>query len=226
MALLGRKRDDDWLDRFPWSLLRLGRSGGGHAWGVLSVWLWWERFTNWRAKVRPISPDSFLCYAMSHYSGKDRALGDGTVLRKGDTIIELHFNNAFITRLIVEGRFTPWRGLRLAARDIDVLQRRVVAGELGDVRALHAITLFAPTGARIGMELRRLPHTPYWGLVRYFMVGLIALHHPEGWKHASRSSASMWPGELWLGIASMRRRAGDALADESDGVSKTSPGID
>jgi YkoP-like protein len=207
MALLGRNRERNWLNRFPWSLLRLGRSGGGRAFGVISVWVWWERFTNWRARVRPVNPESFLSYAPSHYGGKERTLGDGTVLHKGDRIIELHFNNAFITRMIVDGRFTPWRALRLAARDIEVLQRRVVAGDLGDVRALHAITLFASTGTRIGMEVRPLPHSPYWGLVRYFMVGLIALHHPDGWKHASRSRESMWPGELWLGIETMRRRA-------------------
>jgi hypothetical protein len=206
MALLGRKREGNWLDRFPWSLLRLGRSGAGRAFGVLSVWVWWERFTNWRAKVRPLNPESFLSYAPSHYSGKDRTLADGTALRKGDAIIELHFNNASITRMIVEGRFTPWRALRLAQSDIDLLQRKVVAGELGDVRAFHAITLFAPLASRIGMEVGQLPRTPYWGLVRYFMVGLIALHHPDGWKHASRSSASMWPGELWLGIETMHRR--------------------
>ncbi len=215
MALLKRRKGTNWLERFPWRLLRLGRSGGGSAVGVLSVWVWWERFTNWRFKVRPVGPDSFLLYSLSRYSGKDRVLADGTRLHRGDSIIELHFNNPYITRLIGENRFTPWKGLRLAARDISILEERVASGSLGQVKAMHGVTLFAAMGHRLGFEVYRLPHSPYWGLVRYFMVGLIALYHPKGWEHASRTRETLWPGEMWLGTETMRQRSVARLKDRA-----------
>jgi hypothetical protein len=207
MALLNRGKGTNWLDGFPWRLLRLGTSGGGHAFGVLSVWAWWERFTNWRYKVRPVGPDSFLLYSLSHYSDEARTLADGTELKQGDSIIELHFNNPHVTRLISQNQFSPWKALRLSARDIGVLEEAVIGGQLGQVKAIHGVTLLASTGIRLGFEVHRLPHSRYWGLVRYFMVGLIALHHPEGWERASRTRETMWPGEMWLGIETMRRRA-------------------
>lgn len=210
MALLNRDKTKNWLDRFPWRLLRLGSSGSGHAFGVLSVWVWWERFTNWRYNVHPVGPDSFLLYSVSHYSGEDRTLADGTHLRRGDELIEIHFNNPFITKLIAQNQFTPWKGLRLAAHDVHILEERILAGTLGQAKAIHAITLFAATGNRLGFEVHRMPHTPYWGLVRYFMIGLIALYHPDGWAHASKMRSSMWPGEMWLGIQSIRHRAAAA----------------
>ncbi|MGA7673340.1 MAG: hypothetical protein WBW04_23195 [Nitrolancea sp.] len=197
----------NWLNRFPWRLLRLGRSGSGRAFGVLSVWVWWERFTNWRFKVKPVGPDSFLLYSLSHYSDSERTLADGTSLHSGDPILELHFNNPQITRLISRNQFTPWKALKLAGHDIGILEEAVASGPLNQVKAIHAITLFASSGERLGFEVHELPHTASWALVRYFMVGLIALYHPDGWKQAARTRQTMWPGEMWMGIETIKRRA-------------------
>lgn len=204
----------------------MGSSGSGRARGVLQVWVWWERFTNWREKVRPVGPNSFLRYSTSHYSGKDRILADGTTVRHGETIIELHFNNPYIAEMIVNGEFTPWRGMRLAARDIAVLEAAIMGGNLPDVRAIHAVTLFAAVGPRLGFELRPLPHSPYWALVRYFMVGLIALYHPDGWKHARRTRATLWPSEIWLGINTIRQRGESHAEAVVPEISEVSVGPD
>ena len=207
MALLIGEERGGGLNRFPWRLLRLGRSGSGRAVGVLSVWVWWERFTNWRFKVRPIGPNSFLLYSLSHYSESERTLADGTVLHPGDPIIELHFNNPQVTQLISQNRFTPWRAIKLAGQDIQVLEEAILGGPLNHIKAIHAVTLFASAGTRLGFEVHTLPQTFNWALVRYFMVGLIALYHPDGSKHAARTRQTMWPGEMWMGIESIKRRA-------------------
>ncbi len=208
MALLNKKQDEKlWLDRFPWRLMRFGQSGGGKARGPLQVWIWWERFTNWRDKVRPIGLGSFLRYSVAHYSGKDRVLKDGTLVRHGDAIIMLHYNNPLITQMIAQNQFTPWRALRLAARDIQVLEEAVLQGNLGDVKAMYGVSLLAATGPRLDFETRILPHSPYWSLVRYFMIGMIALYHPDGWKHASRTRESVWPAEFWLGLETIKQHA-------------------
>lgn len=209
MALLDekdKKDDGGWFDRFPWNLLRIGRSGGGHAFGPLTVWVWWERYTNWREKVQEIGPDHFLKYSISHYSGDDRVLADGTELRKGDPIILLHYNNVYITSLIAKDQFSPWKGLRMAGLDINWLEERVVRGDLGHVRAMYGITLFVATGPRLGMETNLMPHTFHARLVRYFMIGMIALYHPKGWKHAAKTGADLWPAEVWIGLETMKQK--------------------
>ncbi len=132
--------------------------------------------------------------------------------------IELHFNNPHITRLISQNQLTPWRAIRLASHDIGILEEAVIDGPLNQVKAIHAITLFASTGNRLGFEVHTLPHTLNWALVRYFMVGLIALHHPDGWKHAARTRQTMWPGEMWLGIESIRKRAAESKHEQITSV--------
>ncbi len=145
-------------------------------------------------------------------------LADGTTLRRGDSIIELHFNNPYITRLISQNQFTPWRAVRLASHDIGILEEAIASGPLNQVKAIHAITLFASTGNRLGFEVHTLPHTFGWALVRYFMVGLIALYHPDGWEHAARTRKTMWPGEMWLGIESIRKRAAEMKREQIKSV--------
>lgn len=201
----GRQRS--WLRGFPYLLLRLSTAGGGHAVGTLSVWLWWERFNRWHWDIRPISPGGLLYYSLDRHRGKLIVLNDGTVIRHGDTIIDIHMNNHLLMQFAAVDRLSPFRGLRDAGKEVDILAREIAAGRLGDVRAIHGITLYATVFSRVGLEQRELPRTPWWRLVRYYMVGLLITYHPDGWKRISNmEEAELWPGELWLGIETLRRR--------------------
>ncbi len=203
--MAGRGR---WLRRFPWVLLRLARAGQGRAVGTLSVWLWWERWTSRRWGIRPVRPGAVFSYHLTRHKGPPVALQDGTVVAPGDRVVELHLANASLARLPAERR-TPWRLARLAREDLDLLARRVVAGELGDARAIHGVSLFAEAGRRLGLEVRPLPRRWRWALERYYMVGLLIIYHPAGWERARRLAETVWPGEAWLGINAMRRRLED-----------------
>ena len=173
----------DWLDRFPWVLLRLARAGSGHAVGTLSVWLWWDRFAAHHWNIRPIQPGAMFSVNLAHHAGAEVLLRDGTLIRPGDGVLELHFANANLTRLLGEG-LTTWSGVRRARQELTLLTARIAAGDYGEVRAIHGVSLFAETGKRLGFEFRPLPHTWRWALERYFMIGLLIIYHPEGWRRA------------------------------------------
>ena len=205
MALLTR-HTGRWLRGLPWLLLRLGRAGGGRAAGTLSFWVWYERWTLRHWHVQPIRPGGMLMVGASRHHGRPVRLADGAVIRSGDPIVELHIDNAYTGELLATGRLTPWRVLRTMDADMRVLAERVAAGEFPDARAVHAVSLFAEAGQRFGMEFRRLPRTPYWRLVRYFMVGLLVLHHPAGWERVAHLPESTWPGELWTSRAALLSR--------------------
>lgn len=205
MALLSR-RPGRWLRGLPWLLLRLGRAGGGRAVGTLSVWVWYERFTLRLWHVQPIRPNGMLLMSRSRHHGHPVRLADGALIRSGDPIIELHIDNTYTGELLATGRLTPWRVLRTMNADMQTLAERVAAGEFADACALHAVSLFADAAQRFGMEFRRLPRTPYWRLVRYFMVGLLVLHHPAGWERVAHLRESTWPGEIWMSRATLLSR--------------------
>ncbi|MCL6499926.1 MAG: hypothetical protein K6U07_07865 [Firmicutes bacterium] len=190
-------------------LLGFHRSGRGRAAGPLRVWLWWERFTTRRWRLRTLRPGALIWYAIRLYHGPPVTLADGTVIRDGDRIAELHLNNAGLAWLVREAGRRHWDVLRAVHADLDRLVGAAGAGALGDVKALHGITLYARVARWLGFEVRPLPRTWRWGLVRFFMAGLAVIYGPEG-AHAqrvSRGAGAPWPGEVWLGQESLRRRA-------------------
>lgn len=192
---------------WPLLLLRLGRAGAGQASGTLSVWLAWERLTRWWWGVRPIRPGGILCYNVARYRGPATTLADGTPIRPGDRLVELHLDNRALARLTTAGRLSPWSALALAARDLEALAGPIARGELGPVRALHGVTIFAQAARRLGFEVRPLPRTWVWRLVRFFLLGLLVIYHPAGWARLARLRAEVWPGEVWLSVAALSSRA-------------------
>ncbi len=200
------RRLRDRLLRLPWLLARLGPAGRGQARGVLVAWLAWERLASWRAGLRPVRPGAVLRYSLDAYAGPPTRLGDGTALRPGDRLLELHLDNQALLRLATSPGWTPWLALRLIDQDLDALARLAQHEEAGAVVATHAVTLFAAWGPRLGFEYRPLPRTWRWRLVHFFLVGLLACYHPRGWQGAASWGESGWPGELWLSTAALRRR--------------------
>jgi len=202
------------LSGLPWALLRLGCAGGGRAVGVLSLWLGWERITDWWWKLRTLHPSGLFRYRVVTYRGQPLSLGDGCILHRGDRIIDLHLDNRRVVRKALAGSATPWHLLELARSDLQTLAELVASGQLGDVRALRGVTLFARAGKRLGFTVRPLPVTWYTRLQRYFLVGLVAVYHLRGWRATERLRGRRWPEEAWMSRARLLRLYGTAQATE------------
>lgn len=200
------RRPPSLLSRLVWGVLRIGSAGHGRAIGVLSVWRAWEDLTNWWWQPRRIRPGGLLKYVPRQHTGPAVVLRDGTVVRPGDPILELHFDNRALVRLATSAGWTPWHALRLIAEDLAELARLVAEQPNGKPVAVHGITLLARPGVRLGFEYRPLPRTAGWALVHYFLVGLLAVYHPRGWRGALRVREHAWPGELWLSRDALLRR--------------------
>jgi len=194
------------LHGFPWVLLRLGRAGGGRACGVLSVWLSWEKLTTWWWRLRPVRAGGLFLYRLMPYRGTPVSLSDGTVIQPGDLVLELHFDNRGLLRLAGTGDGLPWQLMHVARQDLQALAEAAAAEELPDIRAIHGITLSAPAGRQLGFEVRPLPRSSYWALVRFFMLGLLAVYHPAGRRRLNSRAARLWPGEVWMSRSALVAR--------------------
>jgi hypothetical protein len=198
------------LSGLPWALLRLGRAGGGRAVGVLSVWLGWERLTDWWWKLRPLRSGGILRYRVVTYRGRPLTLDDSCTVHPGDLIVDLHLDNRRVVQTLRAGSTTPWDLIRLARDDLQTLAGLVASGELGEARAVRGVTLFARAGKRLGFVARPLPTTSYTRLQRYFLIGLVAVYHLRGWKAAERLRERRWPEEAWMSRACLLRLYGSA----------------
>ena len=63
-----------------------------------------------------------------------------------------------------------------------------------------------------GFEARPVPHTIGFALTRFYMTGLLALYHPQGWAAVTPQRARRWPTEIWIGRERFLARMGETPA--------------
>jgi hypothetical protein len=190
-------------------LISRGNSGNGHADGVLNVWLWWEHWYLWRHHVRPLTRTSAFMIELHRYRGNPVVLADGNRVRSGDRIIELHLANQLVAGDASGPAWSPFHTLKQTRSDLALVARLVDKGTIGPVRALRAVSLIAPALGRVGFTVRPLPITWHTRLVRFYMVGLLAVYHPSGWQEARRARDRAWPAEAWMSVTTLARVTGD-----------------
>ena len=190
-----------------WRLLRLSRAGGGHAVGILSVWVWWDTFIHHWQPLEAPQPGAMARYRRAVYRGRPAVLQDGTSVNHGDPILEIHLDSQQVTDLGTSGH-TPWQRLAASKADMRALAEQVGSGALGPVVALHGETLVEGVPRLFGFEVTPLPRTWRWALFRYFMIGEEAVYHPTGLARLNRPRERRWPVECWLSKDALLRQYG------------------
>jgi peptidoglycan-N-acetylglucosamine deacetylase len=154
----------------------------------------------WR--VRPVRPGALLQFGVSPYRGRTTVLADGTRVQTGDRILHVHLDNR---RLASAQRSNPWELVDMVRRDLDVLSEEVASGRLGEVKAVRGVTVLARAATRAGFEIRPLPHTLRWALIRQVLALVVAAYHPHGIRELDRGLP--WPGEVWMSSQTLQARA-------------------
>jgi YkoP-like protein len=183
-------------------------SGDGHARGVLRVWVWWERSYLRRHHVRRLSDASAVMIEVRTYRGSPVTLRDGTRLQSGDRIIELHLANHAVAGDATSDAWSPFQTLTTTSADLARINRLVQRGSVGPVRALHAVSLIAPALGRLGFMVVPLKDSAGSRLLHFYLVGLLAVYHPQGWRGARRARTRTWPADAWMSVDELARRFG------------------
>jgi len=122
---------------------------------VLILWPVADRLLKVIHPIRPLKADDsgIICLDLRHYKGPTRVLNDGSKVETGDTIIELHLNNAWFKRrrkLNLRASQSPREFLGCFAQDLHLLAQQIAGGMFGNITALHGITLLHVAARRLG----------------------------------------------------------------------------
>jgi hypothetical protein len=207
----------DVMVRLFWRLCAGSRAG--RARGPLRVWPVWERLARriWLTSPIPGAPHNIFALHLTQYHGLAFPLPDGTDIRNGDRVAELHINSAIVARL---GIPHAWRILPAAREDLRALVAYVMRStDMDDVKAFYAVTLLAAGASRLGFTRRQRPVNLRARLDRFFLMGLLGLYSPDGLARLTRGQThDAYPEEIWISRDELMRRYRDelrALRDES-----------
>jgi len=178
-------------------LLRLGLKPGRvgdlrHDKSMLHrFWTWWEiRFTrNWDIDTIPSTAGGEALLRIGHirYRGRTIVFENGTTLRRGEPMGEIHFGNPALSQLSGNGA----SGLRalhgVMVGFADLAEWISDKPKYGDVKALGGITLLDSARGIERLGFQRIPVRGWtkWSMWLYLVV-LMAIYHKDGWKTLRR----------------------------------------
>ncbi|HEY7850626.1 MAG TPA: PucC family protein, partial [Ktedonobacterales bacterium] len=203
-----------------WWLAAGSRDGQAH--GFLRFWPIWERIYSavYPTQAIPNAPHGLLHIHLARYRGQSITLPDGTQVRPGAPIAELHFDNQ---RMSAAARTSgAFQLIRMIAEDMGALA--AWASEPGPVarsEALTGTTLIGRAAPRLGFTTRERPVTIKTRLDRFFMEGLMAIYNPDGLRRLRRGTTyTTYPKEVWMSRGELLRRYSPRAEQEGDAQSR------
>ena len=142
-----------------------------------------DRLEDWFARrydIRPIGAGGYVVrLGVIRYRGPGLTLQDGTVVRRGDLVGELHVDNRRAAALH-EGRKGGFRYRREVFRALPALARDLrTRPEYQMIQVVGGPSLFWEEAAVAGFEHRPLPAFTRWWLT-WWERYLLARYHPAG----------------------------------------------
>ncbi|HXZ30594.1 MAG TPA: hypothetical protein VEG43_05450 [Dehalococcoidia bacterium] len=180
---------------------------------VLIFWPAADRLLRVVEHIRPLKADDdgIIRFSLRHYKGVTKVLNDGSQVKAGDTIMELHWNNDWFKRrrkLNLSASQSPWEVLGCLARDLHFLAEQVASGRFGNVTALHGSTLVHAGARRLGFQVDELSETLWKKGARFYMAGLMQVYHLRG-DDVPRLREKAWElKEVWLSRARLLTKYG------------------
>jgi len=140
------------------------------------------------------------------YKRSAKLLNDGSEVKYGDRIIELHLDNAWFKRrrnLYLSASRSPQEFLGCFAQDLQMLAEQILSGTFGDIAALHGSTLLYVAARRLGFQVEELPDGLWKKGARFYMAGLMQVYHLRG-NGALELREKTWQlKEVWLSRATL-----------------------
>lgn len=180
---------------------------------VLILWPVADRLLRGIEHIKPLKADDsgIIRFSLRRYKGPTKVLNDGCEVKAGDTIVELHLNNAWFKRrrnLNLDALQSPREFLGSFAQDLRLLALQIAGGTFGNVATLHGVTILHTAARRLGFQIDELPDSLWKKGALFYMAGLMQVYHLRG-DDVSGLREKRWElKEIWLSKATLLSKYG------------------
>jgi peptidoglycan/xylan/chitin deacetylase (PgdA/CDA1 family) len=150
------------------------------------MWKAWDRVGARLMRSEPLSEPGRCLFRLARrrYWWWPRMLKDGTRLRFGDLVAELHFDNAMLESLM-KNATSEWqlslRYMQIARQSLPIMAEAVARDpRWRGVRVIYGISLLSRGAERVGFTVS--PVRPKWlrWIATRYLQGVMLGYHPEG----------------------------------------------
>ncbi|MTI81427.1 MAG: polysaccharide deacetylase family protein [Firmicutes bacterium] len=169
---------------------------------TVGLWSLWERFFAYAAGVKPLTEavDSAFSLAVRKYRGKPLNLPDGTLIKPGDLMGELHFDNNLLLNITSQAR-APERVATALLRNVRKSLPQVADALRSDprynqVKAVYGVTIIHRGAKFLGFNIFEIyPHL-LRVITTWYQRWLLIVFHPNGFSHLIKHRSKMVPKML------------------------------
>lgn len=181
---------------------------GWHRRLPIALWLKWEQLFHTVFDLTPVDPDNrLLYYRICTYQGIHITLPDGEEIRKGDRVVELHFNNEMIFRLASGTRSMMHLAVQLI-RLVQELMPKMTEQILSnsDIKGIYGITMIYRGPQQFGFTVRDMPRGVFYIMTKLYLRMLLWVIHPQGKKRLELKSDLLTPKILAISTKELQKR--------------------
>ncbi|MCZ8512231.1 polysaccharide deacetylase family protein [Paenibacillus filicis] len=187
---------------------------------IVSLWFRWDRIIYAALRIQPIDPGNPLFYyRVCTYHGEAMELTDGEQLRKGDRILELHFNNQRLFAMAAGSRSMVHLAVQMIHSVKEMLPQinEKVCDESPqqEIKAVYGITMIHRGADQLGFTLKSLPKGWFAIATKIYLRTLLRIIHPEGKSRARSKPEALTPKMLAISVRELNKRypAGGSVVD-------------
>jgi hypothetical protein len=137
-------------------------------------------------------------------------LADGSEIKAGDTILEIHINNSWFKQRHKLNATTARMARDMLvsfAHDLGILAQELDHGVFSNCTALHGCTHIGVIAGRLGFQVEQLPNSLWKRFAQFYISGLAQVYGPRR-SDASRPNGPLELKEVWLSKRELLRRYG------------------
>jgi len=158
--------------------------------------------------VKPLRSDGndIICVKLRRYNARPITLGDGSEIKAGDRIIELHLNNAWFNKmrkLNLKASSSLRESLHCAKQDLSFLAGQIASGMFDKVTALHGINPQHALARRLGFQVKELHNTLWKKGAEFYIAGLMQIYFLGTTERFKTRDKPVELKEIWLSRAAL-----------------------
>ncbi|OUM86456.1 MAG: hypothetical protein BAA01_06835 [Bacillus thermozeamaize] len=141
------------------------------------------------------------------YYGKPVCLADGQWLRRGEPILELHFNNDIFTQVVQRARTSVQLAatlIRMLRRSLPELSRYLTEHQqYQHVKAIYGITMIYRGADPFGFTVVPMPRRWWNGFITFYLRLYLSILHPDGRKRLTQNRDKLIPKRVIMSCAQL-----------------------
>ncbi|RAP75552.1 polysaccharide deacetylase family protein [Paenibacillus montanisoli] len=186
-----------------------------HSWvkrAMIACWMGWERVFNVLFRVKSAGDDSIFHLRLVSYPGRTLELTDGRRIEHKDPVIELHFDNHKLLKMMTESRSMMHVAIMLireVQKGMPKLAQQLTGNkEYEHAKGLYGVSMINRGAEQFGFSVLPIPKGLFDVSTRLYLKLLLRVLHPSGKKRLSEQGSRLDPRIIAMSMEEFWHRYG------------------